>query len=407
MTVAACAGSGGPAQVIRSQTRTLDVGPGGGSYPDIAVASSAAVYLLSTQSQKGNVELRISHDGGDTFAAVLPVSPPGMRAVVHGENSPRLAVTPTVTHVLWESVGERGLNRINYSRSVDFGRSFLPPNDVTAKAEPSFNGFATMAASTSGTVGMAWLDGRNPSRDLATFDLYATVSTDHGASFDGDVLVASDVCPCCRPALAIAQDGRVFIAWRQVFEGQVRDIVVASSADGGRTFGTPVRVAVDGWVLSGCPHSGPALALVGERLVVAWFTAAAGAQPGIRTAWSDDGGKSFAPFVHASADVLDANHPDLSVSEDGRVALSFQGRSPTSSDGWSPLQPWLVELTDGELPGVPMPLATAVGAATYPALATDAEGRAHLAWTEPGEAGSTQVVLGRTRRTVAQGESPK
>jgi len=101
------------------------------------------------------------------------------------------------------------------------------------------------------------------------------------------------VCPCCRTALAAGPGGRVYAAWRTVYAGDVRDIAVARSEDGGRTFSTPSRVHADGWVIAGCPHNGPSLGLDGEgRLHVAWYTGQEGRQ-GVYLTVSGDGGRTF------------------------------------------------------------------------------------------------------------------
>jgi hypothetical protein len=57
-----------------------------------------------------------------------------------------------------------------------------------------------------------------------------------------------------------------------------------------------VAAGVDGWQIEGCPVNGPAIAAAGERVAVAWFTAAGGA-PRVRFASSTDGGASFASAI--------------------------------------------------------------------------------------------------------------
>jgi len=53
----------------------------------------------------------------------------------------------------------------------------------------------------------------------------------------------------------------------------VRDIALAKSSDGGRTFASPVRVSEDNWVLDGCPENGPAVAVDAANAIhVVWPT---------------------------------------------------------------------------------------------------------------------------------------
>jgi hypothetical protein len=85
----------------------------------------------------------------------------------------------------------------------------------------------------------------------------------------------------------------LYIAWRKVYSGDVRDVVVARSTDGGVTFEAPVRVHRDNWVYPGCPHAGPSLAVDSAgTLHVVWYTGAEG-HTGLYLATSRDGARTF------------------------------------------------------------------------------------------------------------------
>ena len=87
----------------------------------------------------------------------------------------------------------------------------------------------------------------------------------------------------------------MYVAWRHIFGENIRDMAVARSEDGGRSFSAPTRVHVDNWRIDGCPHSGPSLAVDdGRRLHVSWYTGADG-KAGVYYAASDDAGQSFGP----------------------------------------------------------------------------------------------------------------
>jgi hypothetical protein len=93
--------------------------------------------------------------------------------------------------------------------------------------------------------------------------------------------------------LAFGPDGEVYVAWRHQFRPDIRDPAVARSDDGGATFTAPVRVAADEWLIAGCPHSGPAIAVdYAGRVHVAWHTGAEG-RAGLYHAVSDNSGRSF------------------------------------------------------------------------------------------------------------------
>ena len=85
--------------------------------------------------------------------------------------------------------------------------------------------------------------------------------------------VARDVCFCCKTAVGVGPSGRVDVVWRHIFPESMRDIAMASSTDGGRTFSPLARVSEDNWQLSGCPDDGPAMAIDARGSAhIAWPT---------------------------------------------------------------------------------------------------------------------------------------
>jgi hypothetical protein len=366
--------------------------------PKLAVSSSGTVSLLAVYRDGAMTRLgyTMSHDGGDHFMPVVPVSAPEARVSSHGENSPSLATVPTAIYALWEQESETGSD-LMVGRSLSFGHSFEKPTRVNDNQKPSFHGFSNMAVAPNGDVYVVWLDGRDSPATPGTFSVYLARSTDQGATFGKNQRIASAVCPCCRPSITFGPGGEVLVAWRKVYPPDVRDMVVAVSREGGNTFSPEVRVAEDGWRLSGCPDSGPAVAVIGKRFYIAWLTEGKEQKSRIQLSWSDDLAKSFVPPVVASGGVLDPNHPKFAASEDGRLLLVFQGRqSRQNSQAWDPLAAFFTEIQDGNL-GELQALGNDGATSVYPAIAAGTGGRAFVAWTSQGEKGSA-VVLTRGRR---------
>jgi hypothetical protein len=85
--------------------------------------------------------------------------------------------------------------------------------------------------------------------------------------------IAHGVCYCCKTSVTAAADGSIVAAWRHVYPGNIRDIALTKSSDGGRTFAPPVRVSEDNWVLIGCPENGPAVAVDDTNAIhIVWPT---------------------------------------------------------------------------------------------------------------------------------------
>ncbi len=362
-------------------------------------ASNLYLLAVSGAHHGSRLTLSVSNDGGDSFDPPVNISEPNAQVSSHGENSPTLAINGIEFYALWEQNNEHGGTDLVFSRSLRFGRMFEKPIRITDKEKPSQNGFSYLAVAPNGHIYAVWLDGRNPTGTAAgTSCVYLARSTDHGATFDRNIMVANNVCPCCRPTLAFGDRGEVFVAWRGVAEGDIRDIMLSVSNDHGASFSAPARVAIDNWKISGCPHSGPSMVTRDKRLYISWHSEGDGHNAGIRVAWSGDSGKTFSRPVIASVSVVDTNHPMLSLSEDGRLVLVFKGRDPVKRESWGPVSAYLCEIDETGAVSSPIIVPGNSKSISYPAIAASTVGRVYVVWTEGTEKGQN-VVLTRARRT--------
>lgn len=270
---------------------------------------------------------------------------PGEATAWRGD-APSVAVAQDGTvYVAWTARegGAAGATTLYVSASRDGGRSFGEPARVNDDSKPGVHGMHSLAVGEDGRVYVAWLDERNvaepkdggahakmPMHGEHNREVFFSYSADGGRTFSKNQRVAVEACPCCKTSLAAAGGGRVYVGWRQVLPGDFRHVAVASSADGGATFGTPTVVSDDRWELRGCPVSGPALAAgEGERLTVVWFTAGDAGTPGLYSSESNDGGRTFAPRrVVSEAGVRGT--PQLLSDARGLVAV-FEGEGTDGS----------------------------------------------------------------------------
>jgi hypothetical protein len=180
--------------------------------------------------------------------------------------------------------------------------------------------FHALHAGTDGTVYVSWLDGRQ-----GVSSAFVTHSTDGGATWAPNVRAnLGEACPCCRTALATSASGDLYLAWRAVLPGNVRDIVVARSSDRGRTWSEAVRVRADNWVFEGCPHAGPSLLVDSTGAVhVAWWTGK-DENAGVFYARSTDGARSFATAVPIGvASFSRPAHVQMAVRGPSTVAVAW------------------------------------------------------------------------------------
>ncbi len=311
--------------------------------PSLGVSGQRVIASwTATANDVMHVYAAVSEDSGATFSPPVRLDDESERVSANAEQPPRVAVSDRLVTVIWPARIE-SQSTIRMARSHDGGRTFGAPSAVHGAGLTGLRGWQAMRPGRD-AVHAVWLDGRHaePSsgghhqhatrgagaapapRAAPRQDVYSAVIAADGSIAEAHV--ARDVCFCCKTAVGVASGGRVFVAWRHIFPESMRDIALAVSSDGGRTFGPFARVSQDGWKLSGCPDDGPALAVdARDKVHIVWPTLIEGAEPRKVIFYSSTtDGTSFVPRLQmSSAAVEDAGHPQLAVDEAGNVAVAW------------------------------------------------------------------------------------
>ncbi len=377
-TIAAChpRGADGPAVTLLGEAEPITA-TAVGVAPMFAVSPDLTRAVAWVSAPDSGTEARLYVSVGNRPPAELrdPLGP----IEAHGESPPKLAYGPDGTlnaiYVVPKLVPGRRfpLAALRFTRSTDRGATWTAPATVTDDAEFGTHNFHALHAAADGSLYLAWLD----SRDGASA-AYITRSTDGGETWEANRPVATgEACPCCRTALATSAGGAVYVAWRMVFPGSVRDIVVARSDDHGATWRAPVRVHADDWVYPGCPHAGPSIQVdSADRLHVAWWTGKEG-RAGVAYARSDDGGASFGPPVALGlAQYSRPAHVQMALGPAGTVAVAWDDGTVET-----PRIVLRVSADGGETFGPALPLSDPGRAASFPVLAI-AGREVTVAWSE-------------------------
>jgi hypothetical protein len=152
----------------------------------------------------------------------------------------RMCATPSGRlYAVWHDDRD-GADAIWFNRSPDGGRTWeteaVRVNDGAAAAS-----FAALACDDERVV-VAWED--HGDGEIGSANVYVDVSTDGGRSWGAaDVLLDGDVWGWYEAfGLDVALNGAdVYVGWADTSNGSY-DVFVASSRDGGATFGAPVRI---------------------------------------------------------------------------------------------------------------------------------------------------------------------
>ena len=312
---------------------------------------------------------------GDPVIVNQPAEVPYSR-----QEAPALAVVGDDVFLTWAlthpklTPGKPFSNELRLSRSTDGGRTFLPSILVNDDEQVIGHSFDSIHVAPDGVVHVAWIDGREGKKESGTF---VTRSTDHGRTVARNLKVDENTCVCCRTALTTGPDGTLYVVWRKILPNDVRETVVARSADGGQTFTTPMIVGHDQWVFPGCPHRP---ASIGTdrfgRLYVVWYTEGADETPAVFLAYSDDRGETFSPKqkLNGSKGTF-PDHPQMVVDPEGRLVIVWEEQSPVRREVVMSLS-----LDRGQTFSVPQKLNEKKG--QMPSLSMNAKGLAALAWME-------------------------
>src|SRR5215208_6965891 len=268
--------------------------------PVMAAALDGSFYVawVNHELKQADVMLAQFTAGGEMRGSPVRVNrQPGVATAWRGDQ-PSLAVGPDGSvYVVWtarvESAGKHGTD-VFLSVSSDRGQSFASEVKINDDKALNDHGMHSLAVAKDGRIYVGWLDERNVNKLKPSMtgeghhmesnrDLYLAYSTDGGRTFSANRKVASDACPCCKTSLAVSVDGTLYAGWRQVLPGNYRHIAVASSTDGGTKFSAPVIVSDDRWMLQGCPVSGPSLSVdkASGLLKIVWFAGGENGAPGL------------------------------------------------------------------------------------------------------------------------------
>jgi hypothetical protein len=268
--------------------------------PYIVSDNRGGFYLAYIERASGvsNVMLRHSSDGVN-FSAPVRVNDLAGDATVRNENPPKVAAGARgEVYVCWASERGKWKGNIRFARSADGGKTFSPAITVNSdgSSEPAGHAFQSIAVDSRERVYIAWIDERDKRKDDRGAEIWLAASTDHGRTFSRDRRVLTDVCECCRTNLQIDAADNLYLSYRVVPRSgpMYRDIIIARSGDGGKTFSRTV-VSEDKWEINGCPVAGPSFSVNNHgAMTMVWFMGAA-ERPGLYYATSTDKGKTFAP----------------------------------------------------------------------------------------------------------------
>ena len=224
--------------------------------------------------------------------------------LINRADFPSVSVSGKTIVATWSTRKDHG-SVVHVAKSTDGGKTWTRPSTPHPSVVSQF-GFVSLA----GSAGV-YLDGRKLKGGLEG-DGEMELRTLDGAALDGRV------CDCCQTAIARTSQGLI-AAYRDRSADETRDISVVRKTAKGWT--TPKTLHADGWKIPGCPVNGPQLDANGNRVVVAWFTAANN-DPHVSVAFSNDAGATFGAPIRVSTGPS-AGRTDVVLLADGSAVVTW------------------------------------------------------------------------------------
>lgn len=321
--------------------------------PNIAIDDLGKMFVIYPSTEDGvtNLFIKTSVDNGKTFSTPVRVNSIDGNVVLDGRVAPSIAFgNEGQVYALWaNSKPEPNLfmgvyRTLVFTQSIDGGKSFLPSIEIAANELPSGKFFQNMAVSGDGNIHVAWLD--SPAKNNGTGYLESdntrpstvrySQSVDGGKSFMPTKALDENPCPCCNVQLVADIENNVYVSWRKVFgdgETQIRDMVVASSSDSGKTFSNPVKIHEDNFNFNGCVHVGAPMDVDHKGdLHVVWYTGKENS-PGIYYAISSDHGQTFSqPVPILTSDWIPPQRVYLAIDDNDVIWITWEDATGHSTN---------------------------------------------------------------------------
>jgi hypothetical protein len=334
-------------------------------------------------ARKGADGVRLEHqrspDGGRTWGPVRTVAAgPAQAATPRRGNDPQIAAAGDKLVALWSAPGTSrfGGGPLATALSTDGGATWQPGPNPADDGSTSHHGFADLLPDAGGRLHLVWLDSRDGAQGLR-----ASLSRDMGRSWEANITVDARTCECCENRLLAPEPSSVAVLYR---DKDPRDMAVAVSEDGGRSWSRRGVAGAFGWAFEGCPEVGGALAPAGggrmhalvwtgaeahaglhvldgaadgrsfgaprrlgdvaarhgdlaahgQRLLAVWDTLEAGRAAVVQSA-SSDGGRTWEAPRPLSADSVRASHPLVVPTGDGAFLVVWTETTGTEPAGWN------------------------------------------------------------------------
>jgi len=295
----------------------------GSAEPNLATGTDGRVYLSWIEPAGDSMHaLRFATLEGDRWSAPRTIVSRADLFVNWADFPSIVALSGQrlAAHWLQRSGDAKYAYEVRVAQSSDAGQTWSEPLVPHRDGTATEHGFVSLFPFRD-SLGAIWLDGRNFARaakgESADMMLLMTAIAPAGTA-GAERVLDERVCDCCQTSLALAASGPI-VVYRDRLAGEIRDISVVRWTDTAWSRATVVHA--DDWKIDACPVNGPAIAANGDRVAVAWFTAARDSAR-VYVATSANSGVSFGEPVRVD-DGNPVGRVDVELDDRGGALISW------------------------------------------------------------------------------------
>ncbi|MBC7789737.1 MAG: exo-alpha-sialidase [Anaerolineae bacterium] len=294
----------------------------GSAEPNLAVAPDGRVYMSWLEPWETGHALRFAVLNGTQWSPARTIHS-GSDFFVNWADFPSIEVLGEdrlAAHWLQRTGSGTYAYGVRISQSGDGGATWSFPVTPHRDSSQAEHGFVAMWREHD-ELGAVWLDGRkfskeghNPSNEM----MLVSTTLDASGKLGAEERLDERTCDCCQNSAAMTADGPI-VAYRDRSADEVRDIYVSRRVAGKWTTGLPVHK--DDWKIAACPVNGPSVSAAGQRVAVAWFTAANDSAR-VKVAFSEDAGATFGAPIRVDGG-SPAGRVDVALLDDGSALVTW------------------------------------------------------------------------------------
>jgi len=227
------------------------------------------IVWVNQVSSNLNVYYAQSVDGGISFSEPVRMNSNVHTIVAYMQSGPKIAIRGNEIVVLFMD-DRSGYTSIYINASPDGGISWA--GDLKVSDQPYLNAYPEFSVGIDNELHLVYY---SYNQNYSLNSVRYSISPQYSSGFSPSVPVGitseeMEPCDCCQPDVVVANNGDLFIGYRNNISNQRKHYIV-SKLYGEDDFHEPVPISSLSDVIANCPSSGPSLSIEGNQIASGFY----------------------------------------------------------------------------------------------------------------------------------------